>query len=145
MNHGPECEASLIRRSLPCQTCAALLVLAAGLGLGAEAGAKEARSGRGVLVAKIEDGGGAPHMHPERLRGLPGEVSVFDREGNLVARRRVRSGQVARFVLPDGRYRLNEGRELHYPSPIDGCGPVRATVRQGRTIRVVVFMNCGVP
>lgn len=101
---------------------------------GASATAGDVRHGR--IVGAIRMGGGPPPRPGEKLAGT---VTVFSRQGKVIARDKVRKGHDFRFALRPGTYKINAGRRLH---PKRGCHPKTIHVRPARTTHVNVETEC---
>jgi hypothetical protein len=103
---------------------------------GASASAADVRDG--AVVGAITIGGGPP---PRPGVKLAGTVTVFSKQGKVIARHKVRKGHDFRFVLAPGTYMINPGRQLH---PKIGCAPRTVHVRATRTAHVNVETECGI-
>ncbi len=96
----------------------------------------------GDLIGGILNAGGDPLAGRSFSAGI---VTVFDPQGNFVARERVRANHRFRFDLAPGRYQLTVGRTLNPGLQLQptNCSPTMFKVQAGYTTRQDAYFACG--
>lgn len=107
-------------------------------------GTQTSQAPTGTVTGTIQPGGGPPPPPRHRRKGLAGEVSVYSPSRRLIAREHVHAEHSFQFKLPPGRYLLNAGGQLYYPSVAKGCRPVSARIRARHTTTIDVYTGCGI-
>ena len=96
-------------------------------------------SATGTITGAIRfEGGPSPTQQSPSKGGLSGVVDLFNAQGRLLARFRVRAKHAFHLRLTPGHYLLKEDSETF-------CSPTPALVHAGANTGIIVGVGCGIP